>query len=76
MNGNFECVFEGGKKRRKSSSTAKKSTKKSSRSKKAETTSYCYKCNSSTADSNVITNGTTRDSNCSKCSSKRSVFIK
>jgi hypothetical protein len=73
INGAIECVFlDGGKKKTKSRKPRGKSSKVPT--KRSDTSSYCYKCASMTLDKNAVFNGNTRDSNCSKCSSKRSVF--
>lgn len=69
MNGLLECVFDGGKKKR-------RAVKKSLSGKgKKSSTSYCFKCSKLTSDKNAVQAGNTRDSVCSTCSTKRSVFI-
>ena len=66
------------KKSGKSVKSAKKSMKKSMKKSAVSTgntSSYCYKCNSMTLDKQVSMNNKVRDSQCGKCTSKRSVFI-
>lgn len=60
-----ECVFAGGKKK-------KSPPKKSKASPKYQ--SYCYHCNTMTADLKPISSGNIRSSQCTACNSKRSVY--
>lgn len=65
MNGRIECVFDAGRRK----AAKRKSTKK------AVSSSYCFKCSKMTPDKNASVAGNTRDSVCSTCTTKRSVFV-